>query len=151
MNTGSQTSTPYLSYILKKISDDKSRALFNSIALSTGQKSILIKEIHLSTKQYYLRISGLTKAGLIKRNQGGYYSLTILGRIVHKANRTIEKTLSYYWKMKALESILLSSHAELSREELTNLIESLIDDHEIRDIITESFFPDEYNITVVTE
>ena len=33
-----------------------------------------------------------------------------------------------------------SSHAEFSREDLTNLIESLIDDHEIRDIITESLF-----------
>jgi hypothetical protein len=40
--------------------------------------------------------------------------------------------------MKAIESILLSLPAELSREDITDLIESLIDNHEIRDIITES-------------
>jgi predicted transcriptional regulator len=138
MHVRSQNSAPSLSDILKRISDDKSRALFNTIALSTGQHSISIKEMHLSTKQYYSRISGLTSVGLIERNQGGYYLLTSLGRIVYEVNATIEKTLSYYWKMKAIESILLSLPAELSREELTNLIESLIDNHESRDIITKS-------------
>jgi hypothetical protein len=137
MHTGSQTSTPSLSDILKGISDDKSQVLFNCIALSTGQKSILIKQMHLSIKQYYARISGLTNAGLIKRNQEGH-SLTSLGRVVYKVNTTIEKALSYYWKIKAIESILLSLPAELSRENITDLIESLIDNHEIRDIITES-------------
>ena len=137
MHTGSQTSTPSLSDILKRMSDDKSLALFNTIALSTGQHSILIKKLHLSTKQYYSRISGLTKAGLIKRNQGRY-SLTSLGRVVRNVNTTIEQALSYYWKMKAIESIPLSLSAGLSREDLTNLIESLIDNHEVREIITKS-------------
>jgi hypothetical protein len=89
MHTESQTSTPSLSDILKGISDDKSQVLFNCIALSTGQQSILIKQMHLSTKQYYARISGLTNAGLIKRNQGEH-SLTSLGRVVYKVNTTIE-------------------------------------------------------------
>jgi predicted transcriptional regulator len=137
MHRASQTSTPSLSDILKRISDDKSLALFNTIALSTGQRSILIKKIHLSTKQYYSRISSLANAGLIKRNQGGY-SLTSLGRVVHSVNTTIEKTLKYYWKMKAIESISLSLPSGLSREDLTNLIESLIDNHEISEIITKS-------------
>jgi predicted transcriptional regulator len=137
MNRGSKTSTPSLSDILKRMSDDKSLALFNTIALSTGQHSILIKKMSLSTKQYYSRISGLTKAGLIKRNQGGY-SLTSLGRVVRNVNTTIEQALSYYWKMKAIESIPLSLPAGLSREDLTNLIKSLIDDPEIREIVTKS-------------
>jgi predicted transcriptional regulator len=141
MNRGSQTSTPSLSDILRRMSDNKSKALFNTIALSTGQHSILIKKLHLSTKQYYSRISGLKNAGLIKRNQGEY-SLTSLGRIVHNVNTTIEKTLNYYWKMKAIESIPLSLSAGLSREDLTKLIESLIDNHEVKEIITKSlFFP----------
>ena len=137
MHSASQISTPSLSDILKRISDDKSLALFNNIALSTGQRSILIKKMHLSPKQYYSRISSLANAGLIKRNQGGY-SLTSLGRVVHSVNTRIEKTLSYYWKMKALESIPLTLPSGLSREDLTNLIESLIDNDEIREIITKS-------------
>ena len=115
------------------MSDDKSQALFNTIA----QHSILIKKMHLSTKQYYSRISGLTTTGLIKRNQGKY-SLTPLGRVVHSVNTTIEKTLNYYWKMRAIELIPLSSSAEMSREDLINLIDSLIDNYEIREIITKS-------------
>ena len=79
----------------------------------------------------------MKNAGLIKRNQGEY-SLTSLGRVVHSVNTTIEKTLNYYWKMKAIESIPLSLSAELSREDLTNMIESLIDNHEVREIITKS-------------
>ena len=79
----------------------------------------------------------MKNAGLIKRNQGEY-SLTSLGRVVHSVNTTIEKTLSYYWKMKAIESIPLSLSAGLSREDLTNLIESLIDNQEVREIITKS-------------
>jgi hypothetical protein len=117
--------------------DDESLALFNTIALITGERSILIKKTHLSTKQYYSRISGLTKAGLIKRIQGGH-SLTSLGRVVHSFNTTIEHVLNYYWKMKAIESVSLSSPAELSREDLTKLIKSLIDDPEIREIVTKS-------------
>ncbi|HET6639989.1 MAG TPA: hypothetical protein VFY68_09555 [Nitrososphaeraceae archaeon] len=136
MHSASQISTPSLSDILKRISDDKSLDIFNNIALCTGQRSILIK-MHLSPKQYYSRISSLANAGLIKRNQGGY-SLTSLGRVVHSVNTRIEKTLSYYWKMKALESIPLTLPSGLSREDLTNLIESLIDNDEIREIITKS-------------
>jgi predicted transcriptional regulator len=140
MHRAPQITTPSLSDILKRISDDKSLALFNTIALSTGQHSILIKSMHLSTKQYYSRISGLKDAGLIKRKQVGY-SLTLLGRVVHSVNTTIEKTLNYYWKMKAIESIPLSVPLTvygLSRGDLTNLVESLIDYHEIREIITKS-------------
>ena len=79
----------------------------------------------------------MKNAGLIKRNQGEY-SLASLGRVVYSVNTTIEKTLNYYWKMKAIESIPLSLSAGLSREDLTNMIESLIDNHEVREIITKS-------------
>ena len=79
----------------------------------------------------------MTTTGLIKRNQGKY-SLTPLGRVVHSVNTTIEKTLNYYWKMRDIELIPLSSSAEMSREDLINLIDSLIDNYEIREIITKS-------------
>jgi hypothetical protein len=63
----SQPPIPSISLILKKISDDKTLTLFNSIAVADG----------LTTKQYYTRISGLLDAGLIKRHKGKY-SLTII-------------------------------------------------------------------------
>jgi predicted transcriptional regulator len=60
--------------------------------------------MNLSTKQYYSRISGLVDVGLIKRHEGKY-SLTLLGKVVYYAHMTIGKTLAYYWKLKAIESI----------------------------------------------
>jgi predicted transcriptional regulator len=60
--------------------------------------------MNLSTKQYYSRISGLTDAGLIKKHKGKY-SLTLLGRAVYSTQMIIGQTLTYYWKLKALEEI----------------------------------------------
>lgn len=131
-----EASAPSLSYILKKISDYKALALFNNIAL-TQESHISLKEMNLSTKQYYSRISGLTSAGLIKKKQGRY-CLTSLGKVVYNAHTVIGKALSYYWKMKAIESIQSSAGRELAREDMLMLIQSLIDNHQVRDILLKS-------------
>lgn len=131
-----EVSAPSISYILKKISDDKALALFNNIAL-TQVSHISLKEMNLSTKQYYSRISGLTSAGLIKKKQGRY-CLTSLGKVVYNAHTVIGKALSYYWKMKAIESIQSSAGRELAREDMLMLIQSLIDNHQVRDILLKS-------------
>jgi hypothetical protein len=56
-----EPSAPSVSYILKKISDDKALTLFNNMALAKGNS-------HIPLKQYYSRISGLTSAGKNKVN-----------------------------------------------------------------------------------
>jgi hypothetical protein len=137
---------PSITNILKKISDDKSLTLFNSIAVSNGDKYIPLKEMNLSTKQYYSRISGLLNAGLIKR-QKGKHSLTLLGKVVYNTQVTIGKTLTYYWKLKAIESIEISSDVRFPKEELTQLINALIDNHFIKDILIKeplSYTPEDY-------
>ena len=75
---------PSITDLLKKISDDKALTLFNSIAVSNGDKYNLLKEMNLTPKQYYSRISGLLNAGLI-RGHRGRYSLTLLGYPVRKS------------------------------------------------------------------
>ena len=125
---------PSITDILKKISDDKTLTLFNSIALSNGDKYIPLKEMNLTTKQYYSRISGLINAGLIKRHKGKYF-LTLLGKVIYDTQMTIGKALTYYWKLKAIESIEISSNVRLPKEELTQLINALIDNHSIKDIL----------------
>jgi hypothetical protein len=127
--------TPSVSTILKKISDDKTLTLFNSIAISMGDRNIHLREMSLTSKQYYSRISGLMAAGLIRR-QKGKYSLTLMGKIVYDAHLNIGKALSYYWKLKAIESIDMSSPGtRLAREELIQLINTLIDNHFIKDFL----------------
>jgi hypothetical protein len=135
----SQTQVPSISLILKKIADDKTLTLFNTIVIADGDKYIPLKEMNLTTKQYYARISGLLNAGLIKRHKGKY-SLTLLGKVVCDSQMIIGKTLAYYWKLKAIESIEMpaSGSSGLPSEEITQLINALIDNHQIRDILMKS-------------
>jgi hypothetical protein len=124
---------PSIISILKAISDDKALVLFNSIAVSNSVRYIPLKELNLSAKQYYSRISGLLNAGLIKRHKGIYF-LTLLGKIVYDSQMIVGKALSYYWRLKAIEFIDMSS-PDLQAEEITQLIDVLIDNHQIKDIL----------------
>ncbi len=130
---------PPLSFVLKSIADDKTLSLFNAIALSEKNRQILLKNFNLTTKQYYSRIAYLTAAGLIRRHRTSY-SLTALGKIVYESQIIIGKALSYYWKLRAIESIEMSTSgdSELGQQEAILLINALIDNHQIRDIITNS-------------
>jgi predicted transcriptional regulator len=132
-----QSFAPSISLILKRISDDKALVLLNSIAVVDGEKYIQLKRMNLTTKQYYSRISGLTDAGLIKKHKGKY-SLTMLGHIVYDSQMIIGKTLAYYWKLKAIESVEMFTPSGLPNEEITQLIDALIDNHRIKDILIKS-------------
>ena len=149
--------TPSLDYILKKISDHETLTLFETIALSNGDRgSEHLKGMKMTDKQYYSRISRLTDSGLIKRHKGKY-SLTLLGKIVYDTNMTINQALNYYWKLKAIESIHTSSstsgtEGRLAKEELSNLIDSLIDNRQIKDILVKKIhiLEDESKISIST-
>jgi hypothetical protein len=125
---------PSITSVLKKISDDKTLTLFNSIAVSKGDKYIPLKEMNLTTKQYYSRVSGLLNAGLIKRHKGKY-SHTLIGKVVYDIQLTIGKTLTYYWKLKVIESIEASGNPE---GELAQSINALIDNPYIKGILMKS-------------
>jgi predicted transcriptional regulator len=125
--------------IFKKTSDDKALTLFNSIAISDGDKYISLKEMNLTTKQYYSRIAGLTNAGLIKRYKGKY-SLTLLGKVFYDSQMMIGKALKDYWKLKAIESIEMSSSVTLPSEDLYKIVSTLIDNKQIKDIVMKTFF-----------
>ena len=135
-----------VSHILKKISDDRALILFNGIALSNGEQYMYLKEMNLTTKQYYSRISGLLKAGLIKRHKGKY-SLTLLGKIVYDAQLVIGKALNYHWKLSAIESIEASSNG-LPKEEILKLVDALIDNHQVKEAITKVIIAPERNISM---
>jgi hypothetical protein len=134
MYHNSESKSPSLDYILKRTSDDKTLVLFNIIAISNGDRFTILRKMNLTTKQYYSRISGLMDAGLIKRYKGKY-SLTLLGKVVYDSQMIIGKALTYYWKLKAIEEIETPYGASLPAVELTQLVNVLIDNHQIKDII----------------
>ena len=120
--------------IINAISDDKSLLLFNAIAVSNGETEIQVRKMGLTLKQYYSRMAKLTKADLIRRKNGKYF-LTLMGRIVYDSQMVIGKALNYYWKLQALDSIQTSSTAGLPKEEISKLIDTLIDNYQIKDIL----------------
>jgi hypothetical protein len=130
-----QTKTsPSITSVLKLISDEKALVLFNNVVASyANDRYISIKEISLSSKQYYSRLSGFLKAGLIKRHKGRYIP-TLLGRIIYDSQMIIEEALSHYWKLKAIDQIE-TSHSDLPTEEVKQLINALIDNHRISSIL----------------
>jgi predicted transcriptional regulator len=73
-------------------------------------------------------------AGLIKR-RNGKYSLTLLGKVVYDSHMILGKGLSYYSRLKAIESIEMSYGTALPKKELAQLINALIDSPQIKDMI----------------
>jgi len=63
---------PKIVHIIKAISDVKSLELFRIVALTKLDTDILISKTKLTRKQYYLRMSSLNEADLVKRKNGKY-------------------------------------------------------------------------------
>ncbi|MDQ6668002.1 MAG: hypothetical protein M3Y53_07220 [Thermoproteota archaeon] len=119
--------------ILEVISDIRASNILKSIASADSNSDILITELKLTRKQYYSRMSGLIKAGLVKR-QRGRYLLTAFGKVIYSAQTSleakIESALNNYWKLKAIDSLEMPS-----REENDKVISMLIDNQEIKDVL----------------
>jgi hypothetical protein len=91
--------------ILKVISDEKARVLFNKIVVTgnANDRFLSPKEINLSFKEYYFRLSGFLNAGLIKRHKGKYMP-TMLGKVVYES-QMVKEALSHYWELKVIDQI----------------------------------------------
>jgi predicted transcriptional regulator len=118
--------------ILRTISDDKSLELFKIIAQGTIDSESLKNKTKLTRKQYYSRLSRMTKAGLV-RKKSGKYLLTAFGKVVYDAQSTVENALTSYWKLRAIDSLEMSN--ELPKEEQQKLIDALLDNQEIKGIL----------------
>jgi len=124
-----------VSDILLAFSDEESLSLFSSIAIEPIDADTLRNKIPLTRKQYYSRMNRLTKADLIKKNEGKYY-LTMLGKIVYNSVCMINDSLKYYWQLKAIDS--LQNSDKLPQDERSKIIDSLINAQKIKEIISRS-------------
>jgi len=120
---------------INAISNDKSLALFNHIALEAGNSDNLKTRLGLTRKQYYSRMSDLINVGLVVRKNGKYF-LTSFGKVVYEAQILIGKGIQNYWKLKAIDSIETSYvHTQLPIEEYNRFIDTLVDGNDIKDIL----------------
>jgi hypothetical protein len=121
--------------ILETLADDKTLVLLDTIALSGLCMDAPITNLGITRKQYYSRIRSLTNSGLITRQKGKYY-LTSLGKIVSFYQFRIGRALNNFWKLKALDSISNETTNDLRLKQVyLDLVNSLIDDVEIREIL----------------
>ncbi len=118
--------------VLRTIADDKSMELFRTIAQGTIDSESLKNKTKLTRKQYYSRLSRMTKAGLV-RKKSGKYLLTAFGKVVLDAQNTVENALGSYWKLRAIDSLEMSN--ELPKEEQQKLIDALLDNQELKGIL----------------
>ena len=116
---------------LSAISNDKSLVLFNTIALASGDSSILISRLNLTRKQYYSRMFDLINAGLVRRTNGKYF-VTSFGKVVYKAQDLIGMAVRYSSKLKAIDSI---ESPKFPAAELSKIIDTLISNSEIKEIL----------------
>jgi len=118
--------------VLRTIADDKSLELFTTIAQEKMDSRNLKVKIKITRKQYYSRLSRMMRAGLVRRKNGKYI-LTAFGKIVYESKVTIENAVNNYWRLKAIDS--LETTSEVPKEEQQKLIETLLDNEEIREIL----------------
>jgi predicted transcriptional regulator len=122
-------------HILDAISDKKASNIFKRISSGKPNSDVLITQLRLTRKQYYSSLSRLTQTGLVKRQNGKYY-LTAFGKVIHYAyvnfETKIEDALTDYWKLKAIDSLEVSSG---STEERYNIISALLDNQEIKSVL----------------
>jgi hypothetical protein len=135
-----------VSDILSAISDDKSLVLFNTIAIASGDSTILISRLDLTRKQYYSRMFDLINAGLVRRTNGKYF-VTSFGKVVYKAQHLIGMAVRDTSKLKAIDSI---ESPKFPAAELSKIIDTLISSSEIREILvspqSDNDIPAEYEI-----
>lgn len=116
---------------LSAISDYRSLVLFNTIALASGDSSILISRLNLTRKQYYSRMSELTTAGLVRRMNGKYF-VTSFGKVVYKAQELIDMGVQCSSKLQAIDAV---ESSEFPAAELSKIIDTLISRSEIKEIL----------------
>ena len=118
--------------VLKTIADEKSLELFRIISTGMIDSENLKEKTKLTRKQYYSRLSRMSKAGLV-RKKSGKYLLTAFGKIVFDSQKTVEGAMTNYWKLKAIDSLETSN--ELPKEEQKKLIDALLDNQELKGIL----------------
>jgi DNA-binding HxlR family transcriptional regulator len=129
-----------LAEVTKLISDDKSLLIFKTIFLASGDTSeILRTQLKLTRKQYYSRISRLTKAGLVKRQNSRYF-VTAFGKVIYEAQRLLESAIKDQWKLKAIDSLGVASDGKVPKEECKKIIELMVGNQQIKEILLSTSF-----------
>jgi hypothetical protein len=100
--------------------------------MGKSDPELLKSDLKLSRKQYYSRLSALSKCYLVKKGSGKL-TLTSFGKLVYDTESTIEKGLQDLVKLKVLDSLELDGN--LSKQESNSIMNALLQNNEIKAIL----------------
>ena len=136
-NAVSKKNSESLAVVINLISEDKSLLIFKTIFLASGDSSENLRtHLNLTKKQYYSRISRLTKAGLVNRQKGRYF-VTAFGKVIYDAQRLLGSAVKNYWKLKALDSLVAND--KVPKQERSKIIDLMISNPQIKEILLSNF------------
>ena len=130
-----------LADVLKSVSDSKSLSILQAIAAApivvadddnnSNNEQIRLKELDLTTKQYYTRISAMIESDLIKKRGRRYY-LTPFGKVIYCCTMIAKNALKNYYNLKAVE---VNEDSGFSDEEISKLADALIDNQDVKEFL----------------
>ncbi len=118
--------------VFKALSNAHALSLLRAIATERREPDVLKADLKLTSKQYYSRMSALSKSNLVQK-KGGILSLTSFGKLVYESQITIEKGLDDLAKLKVIDS--LEASTGLSNEERDNIVNILLQNGELKTIL----------------
>jgi hypothetical protein len=74
----------------------------------------------------------LSKEGLIARKNGKYY-ITTMGKIIYELQNVVGIAVNNYWKLKAIDTLRIQD--KLPEDQIAKLIDTLVENQDLRDII----------------
>jgi len=136
---------PNAAALLELLADMSTLNIFCHIARSAGSgevegTSIPITNTSLTRRQYYRRLSLMTKMGLIVRKHNGKYDITLFGRLIYAQIQTIMKLVDHYRKIQAIDSIRMASSNEQKRDhQFIQFVNTLVGDEDIKRLLLNSY------------
>lgn len=119
--------------VLHVISDQTSMDIITAISNNVTNSGNLMHVLDISYKKYYDRNSRLLNIGLISR-KNGQISLTSFGQLIYKAQLKIATAFTHSSELRMIDAI--KSHSGMSDDEQKRIIDKLLDDAELKDLIT---------------
>jgi len=123
--------------VLTVISDKISQDLLTAIATNEKGVNHLADHLNMTRKQFYSRMSRLTRAHLVERKRGSY-QLTAFGNVIYHVKLRLDDALRNKFRFMAIDA--MDAYNGLPKEERSKVVESLINDHETKEILVK-FYP----------
>ena len=122
--------------VIHALYSESSYLIFKTIARQTIDSKTLKIKTKLTRKQYYSGMYKLAQSGLIEKRNGNYF-LTTLGEILQNSLHLIENGVDVYWKLKTIDA-LKTTKSEMPKSEHKNLVDTLIEDKQLKEIIVKN-------------